>query len=346
LHRGLQNELSTATRAHCSAVSPSIWPSLFDPLKLVTLRQTGHCVIDLTEGLFDLDYPGHYMRRIKSVSVTIPCVTGPYIGINCTLTQVRSSVRRSSGLRAGKYERDPAAADPRFHDGVGAIQSIATSGAQNDSGMFELNFRDERYLPFEGTGVISTWGIKLPTESNQFDLGTVSDVVLHIRYTAREGGAELAEKAIGALPSGGRRLFSLKHEFPLEWDRLLRSADPTTGDHVVRLDLAQDRFPSHLRKKNLKLLKLDIFATSTGAPLAPFDVYITPHGSTPNDALDRVSLQADPTLTGMLHQQKSYPAAQPKTPGADWRIRIKAADFDTVANATDDIGLLAEFLTT
>jgi hypothetical protein len=29
-------------------------------------------------------------------------------------------------------------------------QSIATSNAQNDDGMFELNFRDERYLPFEG----------------------------------------------------------------------------------------------------------------------------------------------------------------------------------------------------
>jgi hypothetical protein len=35
------------------------------------------------------------------------------------------------------------------------MQSIATSHAQNDSGMFELNFRDERYLPFEGAGAIS-----------------------------------------------------------------------------------------------------------------------------------------------------------------------------------------------
>jgi hypothetical protein len=33
---------------------------------------------------------------------------------------------------------------------------IATSTAQNDAGVFEFNFRDERYMPFEGAGAIST----------------------------------------------------------------------------------------------------------------------------------------------------------------------------------------------
>ena len=32
----------------------------------------------LPEALFDLDYPGHYLRRLKSVSLTIPAVAGPY----------------------------------------------------------------------------------------------------------------------------------------------------------------------------------------------------------------------------------------------------------------------------
>ena len=48
--------------------------------------------------LFDLDYPGHYLRRLKSVSVTIPCVTGPYTSVNCTLTLIRSSVRHANTL--------------------------------------------------------------------------------------------------------------------------------------------------------------------------------------------------------------------------------------------------------
>ena len=38
------------------------------------------------------------------------------------------------------------------------VQSIVTSHGQNDSGLFELNFRDERYLPFEGAGAISNGG--------------------------------------------------------------------------------------------------------------------------------------------------------------------------------------------
>ena len=59
---------------------------LLNPLALIALKETGQCVIDLPEALFDTDYPGLYMRRIKSVSLTIPCVTGPYTSVNCTLT--------------------------------------------------------------------------------------------------------------------------------------------------------------------------------------------------------------------------------------------------------------------
>lgn len=316
---------------------------MYDPLKLVALKESGQCVLDLTEALFDLDYPGHYMRRIKSVSMTIPCVTGPYMGVNCTLTLVRSSIRKSNVLRGGKYERDSEAEDSRFRDSVGAIQSIATSSAQNDNGMFELNFRDERYLPFEGSGVISTWQIKLPAESNQFDLKTVSDVILHLKYTAREGGESLGEKAVGALPSGGRRLFSLKHEFPSEWHRFLHSPDATTGDHVQQFQLTQDRFPFHLRNKSIKILKVHVFVTSKGATLDPFDVYVTPHGSMSNDGVDIFSLQTDPILSGMLHNQKSYPAAQAKAPGEGWKLKIKQTDFDLVAEAVDDIALLCEY---
>jgi hypothetical protein len=78
--------------------------------------------------------------------------------------------------------------DTRFIDNIVAIQSIVTSNAQNDSGLFELNFNDERYIPFEGAGAISEWLIELDRDSNQFDFNTISDVILHVRYTSKEGG--------------------------------------------------------------------------------------------------------------------------------------------------------------
>jgi hypothetical protein len=49
------------------------------PLALIRLKETGRCEVELPELLYNMDYPGHYMRRIKSVGITIPAVTGPYI---------------------------------------------------------------------------------------------------------------------------------------------------------------------------------------------------------------------------------------------------------------------------
>ena len=48
--------------------------------------------------------------------------------------------------------------------------------------------QDERYLPFEGAGVISKWRIELPKEFRQFDYDTISDVVVRVRYTSVDGG--------------------------------------------------------------------------------------------------------------------------------------------------------------
>lgn len=39
---------------------------MLDPLALVKLRETGRCFFRIPEELFDLDFPGHYFRRIRS----------------------------------------------------------------------------------------------------------------------------------------------------------------------------------------------------------------------------------------------------------------------------------------
>ena len=102
----------------------------------------------------------------------------------------KSSLRKSPLLTDGEYARQ-GSEDDRFVDYFGAIQSIVTSSGNNDSGMFETNLRDERFLPFEGAGADSTWKLELPADFRQFDYNTISDVILHIRYTARQGGSQL-----------------------------------------------------------------------------------------------------------------------------------------------------------
>jgi len=247
---------------------------LFDPMALIALKETGECQVSLPEALFDMDYPGHYMRRIKSVSLTIPCVTGPYTNINCTLTLLRSKIRINSDNPESYLEQDD---DPRFVTNFSAIESIATSTAQNDSGMFEVNFRDERYLPFEGAGVVSTWCIDMPQDCNAFDFETISDVIIRLNYTAREGGASLAKEAKKAaqLPksptqstttsethfpdqSNLTRLFSAKHEFSSEWYRFLHPNN-TADRQALPLDISIERFPFQYRGMTIQISQIDLF---------------------------------------------------------------------------------------
>ena len=74
-----------------------------NPVALLAFKATGACQVTIPEWLYDLDGPGHYMRRLKSVSLTVPCVVGPYAGVHCTLSLHRSTVRISSQLLDGQY---------------------------------------------------------------------------------------------------------------------------------------------------------------------------------------------------------------------------------------------------
>ncbi|AMN67511.1 neuraminidase-like domain-containing protein [Psychrobacter sp. P11G5] len=240
-----------------------------DPLALIQLRTTGRCTVRLPESLFDMDGPGHYFRRIKTVAVSIPCVTGPYASVNCTLTLLKSSIRKTQVLRDGVYARE-GAEDDRFNDNFGSLQSIVTSSAQNDSGLFETNLRDERYLPFENSGVVSEWQLQLPADPSkedpaQFDYQTISDVILHIRYTAREGGsllrsgsiAYIKERISEAQAAGSVRLFSVRHEFPTEWARF--QSQPADADrHELTLNLLAEHYPfwSQGRLNSVKEVKI------------------------------------------------------------------------------------------
>jgi hypothetical protein len=236
---------------------------LNDPLALITLKETGTCTIELPEALFDTDYPGHYMRRIKSVTLTISCIVGPYTSINCTLTLLTNKTRINS-LAQSSYLEDLENEDSRFVTNFAAMQSIATSTAQNDSGMFELNFRDERYLPFEGAGAVSRWRIDLPQDCNAFDFDTISDVILRLNYTAREGGEILknaAKKAMqDAIKEGETsplaRLFSARHEFPTPWHQFL---NPTGTNAILNLNIDLERFSFLFRGKKIEIQKIEIF---------------------------------------------------------------------------------------
>lgn len=244
------------------------------PEQLIALKETGVCEFEIPEWLFDLDTPGHYRRRIKMVSVTVPCVTGPYTTIHCKARLLKNSYRQVTDLAAG-YDRrpadDPGGPDKRFIDDRKILESIVTSTAQNDAGLFEPAMRDERYLPFEGAGAISRWRLELPTDFRTFDYSTISDVILHLRYTARDGGDPLHTAATTSVTNLLRdattrpllRLFSLRHEFPTEWHRFVNS--PASAMTLMTVDLAAARFPYFAQDRTITIREARTVASTTSA---------------------------------------------------------------------------------
>ncbi|MGX5794898.1 Tc toxin subunit A-related protein [Pseudomonas sp. E2-15] len=136
------------------------------------LVSSGTVGFALTHALLDEDYPGHTLRRIKHVSVSLPATLGPYEDIKATLTQASNKIQMPDGTTK---------TDLRAH------QQIALSRGLDDDGLFTLSFdNDPRYLPFEYTGAISNWTLEFPNPAQQKAvLESINDIVIHLRYTAR-----------------------------------------------------------------------------------------------------------------------------------------------------------------
>lgn len=324
-----------------------------DPVALLKLRQNGECFVDIPETVFDMDYPGHYFRRITSVSLSIPCVAGPYTAVACTLTLTSNHLRTDATLLSGKYERDLLNADPRFRDEIAAIQSIATSSAQRDNGMFELNFRDERYLPFEGAGALSSWHIQLNQALPQFDFSTISDVIIHLNYTAREGGDLLKSKAVEALNTrlsnmalaesrhGLFRIFDIKREYPDKWYTFLHPANPADDQQVI-LENLQDRLPYFTRQfPTKKARRIDVVAQMKDGQT--YKVMLSPLGNTEPDFL---SLTPTAVYQGLDQASKDLTGSEVAL--GTWTLKLKldgAVDFKSLpADAVEELFLIVNYI--
>jgi hypothetical protein len=251
------------------------------PLQFLRLKLTGCCEIEIPEWMFDMDYPGHYLRRIKCFSMTIPCVTGPYTGVHCRLTLLSSQTRIDPCLSCSvtdcchekpvspcdchhepEEHYEPCRGDRRVVRSYGAREAIATSSGRNDAGLFELNFRDERHLPFEFFGAVSCWRIELPPENNFFDLDSLTDLVLHANYTAREGGDALRQAARASagrkLPGNGWIYLDLRKDFPDAWELFRRSRKNRESERSLTVKITRKLFPFLPGDPALEICKLAV----------------------------------------------------------------------------------------
>ncbi|HEU5228346.1 MAG TPA: LamG-like jellyroll fold domain-containing protein, partial [Ktedonobacteraceae bacterium] len=235
-----------------------------DPKAFLDLKNTGKCQFQLSEKLFDYDFPGHYCRQIKTIDLSIPAVVGPYQNIKATLTQLSDRVLVQADQNAVTYLLTGQGTLPdasTLRSGWRRNQKIALSRGVNDNGMFELNFRDERYLPFEGTGAVSTWELRLPKATNRIDFESLSDVVIHLSYTALDAGdgpfTQQVQETLKVYE--GAYYLSLKQGFPGAWHSFLSTQTSQTSQQL-KVSISNQIIPPHLMNVNLLNVywKLDV----------------------------------------------------------------------------------------
>ncbi|EFR2684443.1 discoidin domain-containing protein [Salmonella enterica] len=132
------------------------------------------CRINLAALKIPADYPEALgkVRRIKNISVSLPALVGPYQDVRAVLGYSESGVTLPAGCSA-----------------------IAVSHGVNDSGQFQLDFNDLRYLPFEGVKLPKpeqdnqgTLTLSFPSAmtTQKALLASLNDIILHIHYTIRD----------------------------------------------------------------------------------------------------------------------------------------------------------------
>lgn len=234
----------------------------------------------LSEKLFDLDFPGHYCRKIKSISISIPAVIGPYQNLNATLTQNSNmTIMVADNLNAVKYaisKTTPGTGLSPTEPDAGVLrqnwassQAIAISKGVNDSGLFVLDFNDDRYLPFEGTGAVSNWSLSLPPDTNRINFDSISDVIINVKYTAKNGGTSFAAQVksiYSALPNSSgdfvkAKIFDLQQAFYPNWFKMFNTPPDANDLQSISFPLTDNFWLPNLTGVNIEKLMVQILAS-------------------------------------------------------------------------------------
>ncbi len=186
----------------------------------------------------------------------------------------------------------------------------------------------------------------MPSGVTPFDYSTISDVILHLKYTARDGGEQLRSDATANLQArinsmlvslkdtGLTRLFSARHEFPTEWFAFLNPAAGT--DQVLMLNLSRDRFPYFASvAPALKIKSLELVADTDLASINA--IKATPAPLTP----PTLNFTKDAYYGTMLRLTLDYSSS--KKDGGTWTITNPKTNPLLTAGQINDLIVIAHY---
>lgn len=209
------------------------------PYEFQEFRESGVLRFTTPLPLFDKGFPGHYLRLIKRIGISIVGLIPPTSGVRATLYAggVSRVVTKGDVFQTIEIRRPS--------------EMIAFTSTTNASGVFELQPDNELLLPFEGMGVDAYWELQLPKAANGFDFNYLADVIFTVEYTALNDSTYRAQ-VIQNLERTfkAEQAYSFKHDFPDLWYNLLHPENLISEDgQVINASFAikESYFPPNLK---------------------------------------------------------------------------------------------------
>jgi hypothetical protein len=220
---------------------------LLDPISFARFQTSGVLPFSTTLEQFDRNFPGHYLRLIKRVRVSVIALVPPTEGIRATLSSsgISRAVRGGNMFAEIEIRRDP--------------ETIAFTSPINATGLFELQEQPEMLLPFEGNGVAATeWTFSMPRAANVVDYSTIADVLVTIEYTTLDSPIYRSQ-VIQRLDrtTSGERPFSFRQQFADCWYDL-NNSDMLEDDQQMRVTFETRRsdFPPNVTDLSIQHVSL------------------------------------------------------------------------------------------
>ncbi|MBN2700452.1 MAG: hypothetical protein JXR29_03275, partial [Methylothermaceae bacterium] len=218
------------------------------PYEFALFRESGVLPFVTSMHLFDEDFPGHYLRLIKRVRVSIVALIPPTRGIRAT-------------LRSGGISR-VVTGDSFQEIAISRIpELVALTSPSNAGGVFDLDLQSDMLLPFEGLGVDARWLLEVPKAANPFDFGTIADVLFTVDYTALHSD-EYRRQVIKRLPRkmSSELSLSIKYQFPDAWYDLNNPEQlEAQNQMVIRFKTTRVLFPPNVEDSTIRLDHLVLY---------------------------------------------------------------------------------------
>ncbi|WP_405820220.1 hypothetical protein OG241_32075 [Streptomyces sp. NBC_01390] len=290
------------------------------PVEFMEFRRTGTLAFTTPTSLFDADFPGHYLRLIRQVRTSLVALVPPDRGIRATLYS--NGISRVTTGGDGTFQEVVVRSDP----GV-----VALTSPVNASGVFELDAQSDMLLPFEGSGVDTSWEFRLPPAANPLDYSSIVDLLVTVEYTAAYDDTyrdQVVTRLNANRDRGADCVFSLARDFPDQWYDLNNPTDPAVRE--VTLTLRDVDFP----------IGIDDIATAAVAVRLSSDATVPDTVvSLRKGAAGGTATAADGIASTRRGNATTWASFLGTSPAGEWRL-----GFDREAGGLFDSGALDDIL--